>query len=59
MHGANRTAVACYRVKLANVVTYFDATAHVVRLPNANHYIFNSNRDDVVREIISFIATLP
>jgi pimeloyl-ACP methyl ester carboxylesterase len=34
-------------------------TAHVVRIPNASHYIFNSNRDEVVREINSFIAGLP
>jgi hypothetical protein len=30
-----------------------------VRLPNANHYVFNSNEADVLREMNAFIATLP
>ena len=34
-------------------------TAKVVRLPNANHYVFNSNEADVLREMNAFIATLP
>jgi pimeloyl-ACP methyl ester carboxylesterase len=34
-------------------------TARVVRLPNADHYVFNSNEADVVREMNMFIATLP
>ena len=34
-------------------------TARVVRLPNANHYIFNSNEADVLREMKAFIGSLP
>jgi pimeloyl-ACP methyl ester carboxylesterase len=33
--------------------------AHVVRLPNANHFIFNSNEADVLREMNTFLAKLP
>jgi non-heme chloroperoxidase len=33
--------------------------AHVVRVPNADHYIFRSNEEDVVREMNTFLATLP
>lgn len=33
--------------------------AKIVRLPNANHYIFNSNEADTLREMNAFIATLP
>lgn len=42
-----------------------DAFAHalpkakVIRLPNANSYIFISNPDDVLHDINAFIATLP
>lgn len=34
-------------------------TAHVVRLPNADHYVFRSNEADVLREMNAFIASLP
>ncbi|HEX2918890.1 MAG TPA: alpha/beta hydrolase [Edaphobacter sp.] len=34
-------------------------SAHVVRIPNANHYVFISNEADVLREMNVFIATLP
>ena len=33
-------------------------SARVVRLPNAEHYIFRSNEGDVVREMDAFLATL-
>ena len=33
--------------------------AHVVRLPNANHYVFFSNEADVLREMDAFIDGLP
>jgi pimeloyl-ACP methyl ester carboxylesterase len=33
--------------------------AHVVRLPNADHAVFNSNEADVLREMNAFIAKLP
>jgi pimeloyl-ACP methyl ester carboxylesterase len=34
-------------------------SARVVRIPDANHYVFNSNRPQVLREIEAFIATVP
>jgi pimeloyl-ACP methyl ester carboxylesterase len=34
-------------------------SARVVRLPNANHYVFNSNEADVLREMKAFIGSLP
>jgi hypothetical protein len=34
-------------------------SAHVVRLPHANHYLFRSNEEDVLREMNAFLATLP
>jgi non-heme chloroperoxidase len=34
-------------------------TARVVRLPNADHYVFRSNEADVLREMNAFIASLP
>ena len=32
--------------------------ARVVRIPNANHYVFLSNEADVLREMNTFIAGL-
>ena len=34
-------------------------SAHVVRIPHANHYVFRSNEADVLREMDAFIGTLP
>jgi pimeloyl-ACP methyl ester carboxylesterase len=33
-------------------------SAHVVRMPNVNHYVFLSNEADVLREMNAFIAAL-
>src|SRR5215831_6969727 len=33
-------------------------TAHVIELPNANHFVFLSNETDVLREIGGFVAGL-
>jgi pimeloyl-ACP methyl ester carboxylesterase len=33
--------------------------ARVVRLPNADHFVFNSNEADVIREMDAFLAKLP
>lgn len=33
--------------------------AHVIRLPNADHDVFNSNQADVLREMNAFLAELP
>jgi len=32
--------------------------ARIVRLPHANHYVFNSNQAEVIREIDGFVGTL-
>jgi non-heme chloroperoxidase len=34
-------------------------SARVVRLPNASHFVFRSNETDVLREMNTFIASLP
>jgi pimeloyl-ACP methyl ester carboxylesterase len=34
-------------------------SAHIVRLPNADHYVFKSNEADTLREMNAFIASLP
>jgi alpha-beta hydrolase superfamily lysophospholipase len=34
-------------------------SARVVRLPHANHDVFQSNEADVLREMNAFIASLP
>jgi hypothetical protein len=34
-------------------------SAHVVRLRNADHYVYKSNEADTLREMNAFIATLP
>jgi hypothetical protein len=33
-------------------------SAHVVMIPHATHYIFQSNEADALREMCTFIATL-
>jgi non-heme chloroperoxidase len=33
--------------------------AKVVRIPNANHYVFLSNRDEVIRDVNAFLKSLP
>jgi non-heme chloroperoxidase len=35
-----------------------EPSAHVVRLPHANHFVFNSNEEDVLREMNAFFASL-
>jgi pimeloyl-ACP methyl ester carboxylesterase len=45
--------------KLADTFQRGVPSAHVVRLANASHYIFNSNEADVLREISAFATTLP
>jgi pimeloyl-ACP methyl ester carboxylesterase len=34
-------------------------SAHVVRLPNADHYVFRSNEAEVIREMNTFLKKLP
>jgi len=34
-------------------------SAHVVRIPNADHFVYKSNEADVLREINAFLDKLP
>jgi non-heme chloroperoxidase len=34
-------------------------SAHIVRMPNADHFVFNSNESEVLREVDEFIDGLP
>ena len=34
-------------------------SAHVVQIPQANHYVFESNEADVLREMNAFLSSLP
>ncbi len=34
-------------------------SAHVVIIPNADHFVYQSNEADVLREVNAFLATLP
>jgi pimeloyl-ACP methyl ester carboxylesterase len=43
----------------ANVVESGLPSARVVRIPNADHYVFQSNEADVLREMNAFIGSLP
>jgi non-heme chloroperoxidase len=47
--------------RVTDQVNAFEAglpSAHVVRLKNAGHYVFNTNEADVLREMNAFLATL-
>jgi pimeloyl-ACP methyl ester carboxylesterase len=60
---AGRAAMAKYDVDYTD--TYSNAfeaggpTAHVVRIPNADHYVFQSNEAQVLKEMDAFLAKLP
>jgi pimeloyl-ACP methyl ester carboxylesterase len=60
---AGRTkAIVADSLKMAALADDFGVgipTARVVRLHNANHYVFNSNRKEVVAAMNAFLATLP
>ena len=47
-----------WQVKLAAGSGAGFPQARVVRLPNADHYVYNSNEADVLREIATFLAGL-
>ncbi len=48
------TSAQANAIQLAGV-----PSARVVRLPNADHFVFNSNEADVLREMNAFLSTLP
>jgi acetylglutamate kinase len=45
--------------KQENAVRNGVPAAHVLTLAGANHYIFLSNEDEVVRDIRDFVARVP
>jgi non-heme chloroperoxidase len=59
---AKATAVAdnlFYTSRQADAFAAGLPSAHVVRLPNADHYVFRSNEADVIREMNAFLTKLP
>jgi non-heme chloroperoxidase len=62
-HSAARAASEAYDLrtteKQAKAVETQVPGAHVVRIAHANHYVFVSNEQDVLREMNSFISKLP
>jgi len=58
---AQKAAEAEDLVKTGAQVEFFQRglpSARVVRLPHADHYIFESNQADVLTEVDAFISTL-
>jgi non-heme chloroperoxidase len=59
---AKTAMIATDRASCAAQADAFQAgipSAHIVRLPNADHYVFYSNEADVIREMNAFLALLP
>jgi non-heme chloroperoxidase len=59
---ARAAMVADDRVRCTAQADAFEAgvpSAHVVRFPNSDHYVFRSNEDDVIREMNNFLGKLP
>jgi non-heme chloroperoxidase len=66
MRGVDSATQATMRARVDSAIaaqaTAFEKgvpTAHVVRIPNAAHWIVRSNEADVVREMTTFLATVP
>jgi pimeloyl-ACP methyl ester carboxylesterase len=55
----NLTALTALVTKQEQAIKDAVPTAHVVELPNANHFVFLSNEADVLREMRRFVAGLP
>ena len=62
-NGAGRAAMAKYMADHTTANSHaFEAgvpSAHVVRIPNADHYVFQSNEAQVLKETEAFIGKLP
>jgi non-heme chloroperoxidase len=59
---AKAAMIEADRARFSAQANAFEAglpSAHVVRIPNASHYVFKSNEADVIREINVFLAKLP
>jgi non-heme chloroperoxidase len=52
------TAADALTAKQAKIFEEGVPTAHVVRVPGADHYVYLSNEADVLREMNSFLSTL-
>jgi non-heme chloroperoxidase len=55
---AYSVALATLTAKQEKAVKDVVPTAHVIELPDANHFVFLSNEADVLREIRAFVAGL-
>jgi non-heme chloroperoxidase len=60
---AHQSAAAAFELKrstdMSNAFAAGIPTAKVIRLPNANHYVFRSNEAEVLRAMNDFLDTLP
>jgi non-heme chloroperoxidase len=60
---AHRAAAVAFELErstnMANAFAAGVPSAQVVRLPNANHYVFNSNEAEVLRAMNDFLDKLP
>jgi pimeloyl-ACP methyl ester carboxylesterase len=60
---AHRAAAVAFELErstnMANAFAAGVPSAQVVRLPNANHYVFNSNEAEVLRAMNGFLDKLP
>lgn len=63
--GTDSLSIALWNASEAEMKAHITAferqvpKAKVVRLPNADHFVYRSHEDDVLREIRAFVATLP
>jgi len=55
---ASSAAIDALTTRQAKAFEVGVPTAHVVRLPGADHYVYLSNEADVLREMKSFLSTL-
>jgi alpha-beta hydrolase superfamily lysophospholipase len=60
---AHQAAAAAFELKrstdMSNAFAAGVPSAKVIRLPNANHYVFHSNEAEVLRAMNDFLDTLP
>ncbi|MGA9588084.1 MAG: hypothetical protein WBQ95_22320 [Terracidiphilus sp.] len=54
-----RTSGESITTRQADAFAAGEASARVVRIANADHYVFRSNEPQVLEEIERFMATLP
>ena len=59
VHAAYEASIKALVETQAKVVESGWPSARVVRIPNADHYVFQSNEADVLREMNAFISSLP